>query len=88
MLLLGLAGCVSAENMPENFYEVPLSYDYPAAASPVNLSQMRANFDTDGFVRIEDGHFYNDAGRIRFFGVNLSFSAMFPDAQQAVKLAE
>jgi hypothetical protein len=40
-----------------------------------------------GFVRITDGHFTTDAGRLRVWGVNLSFGANFPTHDEADKAA-
>ncbi|MDR2642196.1 MAG: carbohydrate binding domain-containing protein [Planctomycetaceae bacterium] len=37
----------------------------------------------DGFIRIKDGHFVNDKGRVLFFGTNICYSACFPDKDQA-----
>jgi len=37
---------------------------------------------SDGFVRVEDGHFVTDAGRILFFGTNLSCDAPFPKTHE------
>ena len=41
----------------------------------------------DGFVRIEDGHFVTDAGRLRTWGVNVCFGANFPTHEDAEKVA-
>ncbi|RME90943.1 MAG: hypothetical protein D6766_12540, partial [Verrucomicrobia bacterium] len=41
----------------------------------------------DGFVRVEDGHFATDSGRIRFWGVNVCFGANFPEHADAEKVA-
>lgn len=41
-----------------------------------------------GFIRIEEGHFANDAGRINFNGTNLTGPANFPTHEQAGPLAE
>lgn len=37
----------------------------------------------DGFVRIKDGHFVTDAGRLRIWGVNTCFGANFPSHAEA-----
>jgi hypothetical protein len=88
MSLLAVANPINADQIPDGFFSVPLSYAFPVASSPLNLSSMTADIDANGFIRVDNGHFVNDAGRIRFFGVNLSFSAMFPDKQQAIALAD
>ena len=33
----------------------------------------------NGFIRVENGHFVNNNGRVKFFGVNLSRGGCFPD---------
>ena len=35
----------------------------------------------DGFIRVENGQFVNDAGVIHFFGTNLSCGASFPESK-------
>ncbi|HEV3205012.1 MAG TPA: hypothetical protein VGY77_11540, partial [Gemmataceae bacterium] len=42
----------------------------------------------NGFIRTRNGHFYDEQGkRIRFLGVNFTFSANFPDNTDAPKIA-
>jgi hypothetical protein len=41
----------------------------------------------DGFVRVQDGHFATDSGRLRIWGVNVCFGANFPRQQDAPKIA-
>lgn len=64
-----------------------ISYD-----GPDNVTNMSHLLDApagkSGFIRIENGHFVNDGGRIRFNGTNLTGSANFPSHEQADKLAE
>jgi hypothetical protein len=38
---------------------------------------------TDGFVRIKDGHFFTESGRLRIWGVNTCFSANYPAHAEA-----
>ena len=40
-----------------------------------------------GFVRIVDGHFADDHGRLKIWGVNFSFGANFPSHDDATKVA-
>jgi hypothetical protein len=43
----------------------------------------------DGFVFVkDDGHLYTKGGRIRFWGVNMSFGACFPDKNDAGVIAK
>ena len=57
-----------------------------------NATNVSATLPTpagrDGFLRVEDGHFVNDAGPVRIWGVNLCFSACFPTHEDAERLAE
>ena len=41
----------------------------------------------DGFVRIQDGHFFTGSNRLRIWGVNLCFGANFPTHEDAEKVA-
>jgi hypothetical protein len=41
-----------------------------------------------GFLRVEDGHFVDNAGPVRIWGVNLCFSACFPTHEDAERLAQ
>jgi hypothetical protein len=41
----------------------------------------------DGFVRIQDGHFFTGSSRLRIWGVNLCFGADFPSHEDAEKAA-
>ena len=41
----------------------------------------------EGFVRVRDGHFHTDAGRVRFWGVNTTFSANFPTHEEGERVA-
>jgi hypothetical protein len=63
-----------------------ISYDGPGNVT--NMSHLLdAPAGKDGFVRIENGHFVTDAGRIRLNGTNLTGSANFPSHEQADLLA-
>jgi len=68
---------------------------------PFNISYKMAKGATDfsglldapagkhGFTRIEGQHFVNDAGRIRFNGINVVGGALFPDSHElAERLAK
>lgn len=64
-----------------------ISYD-----GPDNVTNMSHLLDAPagkhGFIRIENGHFVNDAGRVWLNATNLSGSANFPSHEQADLLAE
>ncbi|MBI5769231.1 MAG: hypothetical protein HZA93_15665 [Verrucomicrobia bacterium] len=57
----------------------------PSVTNMAALSPRAAG--ADGFVRIRDGHFFTDAGRLRFWGVNTCFGANFPEHADAEKVA-
>ncbi|MDR1009816.1 MAG: carbohydrate binding domain-containing protein [Opitutaceae bacterium] len=63
-----------------------ISYDAPDNAS--NMSHLLdAPAGKHGFVRVENGHFVNDRGRIKFHATNLTGPSNFPTHAQADKLA-
>lgn len=51
--------------------------------SGISPGPVKAN----GFVRIQDGHFYTDAGRLRIWGFNVCFGGNFPTHEEAEKVA-
>jgi hypothetical protein len=57
----------------------------PAITNLAALSPRPAG--ADGFVRIRDGRFSTDAGRLRIWGVNTCFGANFPEHGEAEKVA-
>ncbi len=55
-----------------------------ATKTATDFSSLNARpAGADGFVRIKDGHFFTDAGRLRIWGVNTCFSANFPSHAEA-----
>ena len=84
---------ISACSLEKNTNEFPplfpfvISYD-----GPDNVTNMSHLLDTPagnhGFIRIENGHFVNDAGRVYFNATNLTGSANFPSHEQADLLAK
>ena len=70
----------------EGLFPFVISYDMARGAT--DLSQLLdAPAGKHGFTRIEDGHFVNDAGRIRFNGVNIVGWANFPSHEGAERMA-
>ncbi|MDO4586499.1 MAG: cellulase family glycosylhydrolase [Planctomycetia bacterium] len=43
---------------------------------------------SDGFLKVENGHFVNEKGTVRLLGSNLCFSGNFPPKEDAEKLAK
>jgi len=64
-----------------------ISYDAPDnAVSMAHLLEAPAG--RHGFVRVENGHFVNDAGRVRLHATNLTGPANFPTHEQSEKVAD
>ncbi|MBM4089028.1 MAG: hypothetical protein FJ276_06275 [Planctomycetes bacterium] len=59
------------------------------SATPTNLAALNeVPAGADGFIRVRDGHFVDGQGRrIRFFGVNLTATACFPEPALAPRIA-
>ena len=82
-----LACCLTAAGVSEDMF--PFAIKANGANPAMDMSfLLPAPAGRDGFVRTEGEHFVNDAGRIRFNGVNLVGAACFPDHANAERLAE
>ncbi len=83
--LLGLvvAAPLAAE---EALFPFVVAYDRPDNAGNI-AGWLPKPAGAQGFVRVENGRFVNDAGPIRFLGTNLCFDACFPTHEQADRLA-
>jgi hypothetical protein len=58
------------------------------STSVTNFAYLnQAPAGTEGFVAIADGHFVNDKGRTRFWGVNFCFGANFPTHDESERIA-
>ncbi|MCL2742291.1 MAG: carbohydrate binding domain-containing protein [Planctomycetaceae bacterium] len=67
----------------------PFLISYGGADNATSMQHLlSAPAGKDGFVRIENGSFVNDAGRIRLHATNLTGPANFPEHEQSDKLAE
>lgn len=65
----------------------PFVVSFDAPENIVNMKGLvEAPAGRHGFVRVVDGHFATDKGRIRFNGVNLTGPANFPGKKQADRL--
>jgi len=78
---------LQAMAMPPAYSKWGNTLDFPAKGSALSMRALNGEIDPNGFVTVKDGHFYNKAGRIRFLGVNLTFDSMFPEHEQAEKVA-
>ncbi|MGC9326975.1 MAG: carbohydrate binding domain-containing protein, partial [Candidatus Hinthialibacter sp.] len=69
-------------------FSLPWNDDNTAAPSALRLDHRSLPAGKSGFLHIENGHFVDGSGeRIRFLGVNLSFSGNYPTHEQADQLA-
>ena len=66
----------------------PFLISYESPNNIVNMSAFLGGpAGKDGFVRVENGRFVNDAGPVRLNGTNLTGPANFPSHQQAERMA-
>jgi hypothetical protein len=81
-----LAYAASAGAADERFpFVIPGDDATATVTSLAALSPRPAG--ADGFVRIRDTHFFTDAGRLRFWGINTCFAGNFPAHADAEKVA-
>ncbi len=72
----------------ENMFPFVPSYALDAAAGVADMSHLlTAPAGKDGRIRVENGRFVNDRGRIRFNGTNLTGGSNFPSHEEAERLA-
>lgn len=89
-LLTMLFVSCSMQNKSEKFPPLfPFVISYNGPDNVTNMSHLLdAPAGKNGFVRVENGHFVNDAGRVWLNATNLTGSANFPSHKQADLLAE
>ena len=62
----------------------PFVPSYDAPENVVNMSHLlEAPAGKDGRIRVKDGHFVNDRGRVRLHATNLTGPANFPTHEEA-----
>ncbi len=93
-VVLALLTPVTSPAAPAELPPPPTAWaDWPTAWSPDDPGELSAAdllpkpAGRNGPVVVRDGHFYTGADRVRFWGVNLAFSANFPTHEMADKLA-
>ncbi len=88
-LCLFFLSCSKKQALEEKYpplFSFVISYDGPDnATSMAHIIESPAG--KHGFIRVEDGHFVNEAGPIRFHATNLTGPANFPTHEVADKLA-
>jgi aryl-phospho-beta-D-glucosidase BglC (GH1 family) len=76
------------KNRPERMYPA----DFPVLDNDsisIDLSALnKGSAGKDGFVRVKDGHFATDLGRIRFVGVSIASGSCYPNKDEAEAIAE
>ncbi len=83
---LGSFASLHADEVPSPLFPFLISYDGPDnASSMAHLVDPPAG--KQGFIRVENGRFVNDAGPVRLHATNLTGPADFPTHDQADKLA-
>ncbi len=83
----GVPAASSDAGAPPPLFPFLISYDAPDNA--VNMAHLLdAPAGKHGFVRVENGRFVNDRGRVKLFATNLTGPANFPTHEQADKLAD
>lgn len=83
--MLGFLSAGALADEPRFPFVIPGDDASDSITSMAGLSPRAAG--ADGFVRVHDAHFFTDAGRLRLWGVNLTFSANFPEHADADRLA-
>ena len=87
---LGLLSVPStARSQPSDSFPFAFPHDVVEGTNTVtNFSYLnRTPAGDDGFVRIAEGHFTTDAGRLRIWGVNFCFGANFPTHEESERVA-
>jgi hypothetical protein len=82
LMLLPQAVVVADERFP---FLIPGDDATPSVTNLSHLSPAPAG--ADGFVRIRDGRFATESGRLKIWGVNTCFGANFPAREDAEKVA-
>ena len=72
----------------DGLFPFVISYDMAKGAATDFSPLLDAPAGKDGFIRVEDGHFVNDKGRVRLNATNLTAAANFPTHEQAERVAE
>ena len=84
-----LFSCSTSENEAEYPSLFPFVISYDAQDNVTNMAHLLdAPAGKKGFIRIVDGHFVDNAGRVWFNGTNLTGSANFPSHEQTDLLTE
>ncbi|MDR2116095.1 MAG: hypothetical protein LBP87_06925, partial [Planctomycetaceae bacterium] len=83
-LTLNFVSAVVADN---ELFPFVISFDAPNNATNIS-HKLDAPAGKNGFVRVQDGHFVTDKGRIQFWGTNTCFAANFLEHDAADRMAD
>ncbi|MDR2704355.1 MAG: carbohydrate binding domain-containing protein [Planctomycetaceae bacterium] len=83
-MMMYFVSAVAADN---ELFPFVISFDAPKNATNIS-HQLDAPAGKNGFVRVQDGHFVTDKGRIQFWGTNTCFAANFLDHAAADRMAD
>ena len=87
--LMAVAACAAGMALAvteDGMFPFVISYDAPD--NVVNMSHLlEAPAGKDGRIRVKDGHFANDRGRVKLHATNLTGPANFPTHAEADRLA-
>ncbi|MBR4172104.1 MAG: hypothetical protein IKR48_10670, partial [Kiritimatiellae bacterium] len=85
--VFAIAAIAATTSVADEMFPFVISYDSPD--NVVNFSHLLEKpAGASGRIRVENGHFVNDKGRIRFNATNLTGPANFPTHEEAEKLAK
>ncbi|MFH1061567.1 MAG: hypothetical protein V1747_01615 [Candidatus Omnitrophota bacterium] len=88
-LFLSISPALAKNSAKKDWYAFSLSQELdPASAANLGKLSLDAPAGKYGFVKVKNANFcFANDQRIRFWGINLSQSACFPDKNQAEKIA-
>jgi len=78
---------LSFQTLGSELFPFVISFDDPDNITNIS-KRLDAPAGKDGFVRVVDGHFATDRGRIRFWGTNTCFDANFHEKEIADRMAD
>lgn len=89
ILIASMNFCFSQQDIDLPGIKFLNKLEYPSSNSQMNMKFLNnLSIDEQGFIFIKDGHFKNKSGRVRFFGINLTFDSLFPSHEIAEKIAK
>ncbi|MBQ9454634.1 MAG: cellulase family glycosylhydrolase, partial [Thermoguttaceae bacterium] len=88
LFLVALAFLTSFCAADENAPLFPFNATGEQIARIWNSPTLAKPAGADGLIRVENEHFVNDAGIVRFWGVNVCMGACFPEKETATAMAE